>query len=133
MKKNIFKVLLSFLILTIPTLYFSNNVSANNHFILVNKSIINLSPQHLPDSSYLNSEEIKCYLLSCIMKADFLEKSNIQEMAAKLHHAGFECLNAKYHDGSEKVILRIWVPKDTTTGEAIHCGTLYSIPMSYEI
>lgn len=130
MKTRIFKIMLSLLILASTISYHTNKVYANE-FILVSSSEIDLSEDRLFKPEYLNSPQIKEYLVQCIIKAGILSESLIQCIKEKLNMIEFFCMNSAMYDNEGRVLLRIWMPAGKKTGLLRPQGMLYTIPMQY--
>ncbi len=111
MKIKIIKILVSFLLSITPMIYSAQNAHAFwDNIMLVDKSIIDLSPKSLTNPEYLNSTYMKVYLLECIKNFDCLPPMVINNMEKKLGFVEFFCLKDSIYNDNNQVILRIWIP-----------------------
>lgn len=127
MKKSFIKILMSLLLLIIPIMYFTNDVNATKNFTWVDASHIDLSPESLLDAGYLNSPQMKEFLVRCIEQSECLQTRGINEIKFKFQHVEFFCLESSLYDDQERPLLRLWVPADIDSNNGK--GILYTIPL----
>ncbi len=132
MKTRISRILFSFFLFIIPAIYLSSNAYAGkDNCVFVDPSAVSLSPKDILDFEYLNSPEIKHYLIEAIRLSCCFSEKILNEIKQKSDYVNFFCFENALHDNMERVILRMWIPLDVQSMK--QCGTLISLPIDYPL
>ena len=133
MKIKFVKILTSLFLSITSVMCFTHNVNAVkdscDNVVRVDISQFNLSPKNLANLHYLNSPQIKGYLVQCLEQSGFISADEIYEIKSKFDRIGFFYLPKSIYDSKGRPILRLWVPSDKY--EDHNSGTLYFIPLEY--